>query len=162
MTDNSRAELIELLDSNNAHARAVAAIQLGQQNVRQALPKLLEFINDKDDIVALAGMYACWLLGEDKVSIERIIKALDSENEEVIQQVIQTVTAMGDILIPKLEPLINQSPGVTINALNLLEEIGGPSALAVIKTVKTTDPEVAELVEEILEDWDYDTPRELN
>ena len=162
MTTDSTAELITLLGSDNRHARAVAAIELGKQKVADVLPRLREMVDDKDDVVAFAGMYACWLLGEDRVSIERMVSALDSEDEEVIQQVVQTVTEMGDFLIPKLEKIISQSTWRTIQVLNLLEEIGGPSALAAVKAVKTDKPAVIKLINEIVEDWDYDSPGELN
>lgn len=161
MTD-SIAQLITLLDSSDRHARAVAAIELGKLKVADVLPRLRAMVDDEDDIVAFAGMYACWLLGEDRVSMERMVSALDSEDEEVVQMVAQIVTEMGEFLIPKLDTTITQSPGLTIHALNLLEEIGGPSALAVIKAVKSDDPEVIELINEIVDDWDYDSPGEIN
>ncbi len=162
MCAESTAELLELLESENRHARAVAAIKLGQGKVAEALPRLRKLADDKDDIIALAGMYACWKLGEDRVSIERVITAVSSEDEEVVQQAVQTVTAFGDFLIPKLVPLINQSPELTTDIVNLLELVGGPGALDVIKSINTDDPEVVELINEIIHDWDHDTPGELN
>lgn len=154
MTARSTAELITLLDSDNRHARAVAAIELAQHNIIGALPKLRTLVDDEDNIVALSGMYACWMLGEDRVSIERMIHALDSEDEESVQLAVQIVTEMGDFLVPKLETKLNDSPKVTIQVLNMLDEISSPSALAVVKSVKTDDPQVIQLIEEILEDWD--------
>ena len=162
VTTSSIAELISLLDSDNRHARAVAAIELGKQKIADVLPRLRELVNDNDDIVAFAGMYACWMLGEDKVSIERMVSGLDAEDEEVIQLTVQIVTEMGDFLVPKLKSLIDQSPRLTIQVLNLLEEIGGPSALAVVKAVKADEPEIIELINEILKDWDYDSAGEIN
>ncbi len=159
---DSTAELFDLLESDNRHARAVAAIQLGQSGVTKALPQIRPLVSDSDDIIAFAAMYACWLLGEDRISIDRLVMALDSEDEEVIQQVAQTITAIGDFLVPKLEALIKQSPKMAIHSLNLLEEIGGPTALTAIKSVESNDQEVTELINEIVEDWDYDSVRELD
>ena len=79
-----------------------------------------------------------------------------------MQQVAQTVTTFGDFLIPKLESLIDQAPELTADIVNLLELVGGPCALAVIKSIKTNEPEFIELINEVVQDWDHDSPRELD
>ena len=162
MNSSSSNELIKLLNSDNRHARAVAAIQLGQQNNKDVLPTVCDFVNDEDDMVAIAGMYACWRLGEDKISIERMIHALNSDDEDTIQLLIQVVSDMGDSLIPKFDLIENPPTQHIIHMLILLEEIGSESALSLIKSIKSDDPEVLTLIKNIVNNWEDNAPGELD
>jgi hypothetical protein len=116
-------------------------------------------VDDDDPLVALAGMFACWKLGEERLSMDRLLSAFKSDDEELVQQAVHTVCAIGGPLIPRLTPLLSRSPEDAMLALKLLEEIGGPEALQAIQAVQPADKEMSALVEEILEDWD-DEPRE--
>lgn len=159
MSSTSVPGLIRSLVSADRHERAQASILLGKQGVTSALGELRVLVDDDDPIVALAGMFACWKLGEDRLSMDRLLSAFKSGDEELVQQAVCTVYAIGVPLIPRLTPLLNQSPEDAMLALKLLDEIGGPEALQAIQAVRSADKEVSALVEEILGDWD-DEPRE--
>jgi HEAT repeat protein len=150
----SAVELIRALGSADNQERAEAAIKLGQQKVSRALPDLRALSSDEDAVVSLAAMFACWQLGEDRIAIDRIFSALNSEDEALMQQAVHTVSAIGRPLVPKLKPFLDHAPEIAISALRLLEEIGGSEALDAIKATRSTDPEVSALVDEILEDWE--------
>ena len=154
MSAASVVELIRSLGSADRQERAEAAIKLGQQKVAHALPDLRSLSIDDDAVVALAAMFACWQFGEDRIEIDRILSALNSENEALIQQAVHTVSAIGSPLIPKLKPFLGQAPEVAMPALRLLEEIGGTEALDAVKATRSADAEVSALVDEILEDWE--------
>ncbi len=151
---SSRTTLMQSLASNNRYQRATAAIELGKRRIRQALPELRRLTTDSDDIVAIAAMYACWELGEDLISIERIVAALESDSEEDVQQAVETVGAIGEPFVAKLAPLLMQSPDRARLALKLLDEIGGPEARRLVQFMRSDDPDVAALVREILDDWE--------
>jgi len=152
--------LIRSLGSKDRHERAQAAIQLGEQRATSALGSLRDLVDDDAPIVAVAAMFACWKLGEDRISTERLLSAFKSDDEALVQQAVQTVSAIVPPLIPRLTPLFSQSSADAMLALKLLEEVGGSEALQVIQAVRPKDEGVRKLVEEILEDWDDEPPED--
>ena len=154
MSDTAISQWTSSLSSADRNRRAEAAIKLGQHSVAKALPALRMMVDDDDPVVALSAMYACWKLGEDRISIDRIIKALSSDDEEQIQQAVHTACALGSSIVPKLEPLLDATKKRASLALQLLEEIGGPEAMLAIRKMENTDNDVVDLAREILEDWD--------
>lgn len=162
MSSESVPALIRSLGSADRHERAQAAILLGKRQATSALGELRALVEDEDPIVALAGMFACWKLGEDRISMDRLLSAFKSGDEALVQQAVQTICAIGVPLIPRLTPLLSQSTENAMLALKLLEEIGGAEALHAIQAVQPADKEMSELVEEILEDWEDEPPEDYD
>lgn len=161
MTEDSVESLLLALASTNRHERAFAAIKLGEKGVESALPKLRALVDEDDDIVAMAGMYACRQLGEDRTSIKRFISALRSGEEEIVQQAVHTICRLGTFMVPKLKSLLHEPPETAMLALELLGEIGGDEARQAVFELRTDDERVRGLAEELLEDWDDDNEDEF-
>ena len=145
------------LSSSNRYQRAEAAIKIADNEAAGALPELRELANDSDDMVALTAMYACWKLGEDTISIDRFIKALNSGDEELVQQAVHTICTIGEPMVPKLAPLLQGSQATALLALRLLDDINGPEAMRTVRSMQNPDPAVAMLAREILEEYDDDS-----
>ena len=146
--------LVSSLESKDINERAVAAIELGKCGYIEALPKLRAIAVEDEDITALAGMYACWRLGEDNVSIKRIISMLDSSDEALVQQAVHTASAIGQDLVPKVKQFLDEGNKPNNSVLHLLEEIGGDEALHLIRSVDRSDPQLAQEIDDILLDWE--------
>ena len=144
------------MENADPQARALALIELGQGGAPDALAECQKFRNDPDAFVALAAEYVCWMLGDRALNSARLLAALKSDDEALIQQAVETVTAMGAPLVPVLTPLLD-APAVDARLiLNVLEEIGGPEAYAAVANAKLSDPSDQELAAEILDEWEME------
>ncbi len=150
------AQLVDSLASNDRNERAQAAIELGQNQVADALPLLRKLTAHPDGVTALASMYACWCLGKDQFDASRILEAVTSGDEALTQQAVETVCAIGKPLVAKLAPHLKRSHQEAIAALNLMEEIGGTEARRAIEDLENPDPRVTDEAKEILATWEGD------
>ncbi len=119
------SELRAELHGRDRHRRATAAIQLGQLGDRQSIDQLLNLSNDPDDLVAVAAMYACWQLGIDAVAIDRMVAALASSDEELVQESVFALCDMGESIVPKLTNLLGEQKQFANSILRVLAYIGG-------------------------------------
>ena len=148
--------LIELLQDPDPYKRAEAAIKLASQGLKSAAPMVRKLCADENQMVALAALHASWQLGEDELPIDLLFTALRSEDEALRQQAVQVVSARGEPLIPQITALLGGSTSDTKLAINLLEEIGGDTALHTLQRLprQNLQLELASLLDEVLEDWE--------
>lgn len=142
------------LESTNPDECATAAVELGAAGATSALPKLRLLTTHASDIVAIAAMYACWQLGEDRIDIDRLVTALGSDSEEVVQETIQAVSGIGAALVDRLAPILSESPAKAALALRALDEIHAPAAKDAIRALGTKDRDLSDLRRDVLDDWE--------
>lgn len=142
------------LRSRDRHRRAYAAIQLGQHGDRRSIESLRDLTSDTDDLVAVAAMFGCWQLGIDAVAIDRIVAALSSNDEELVQESVFALCEMGPSIVPKLAGLLEQQPEFANSILRVLADIGGDAAFATITNYQTKDSELMNTIQDLLDDWD--------
>lgn len=152
MEVSQQDRLRRLLDSPNRHEQAEAAIVLADANDTSVLGKMRELAKSEDDLVALAGMYACLTLGAEVFSAERFGAALISDDEELVQLAVHMACGIGSPMVARLTPLLYRSPELTIAVLELLGDIGGAEALDAIRSIDSQDRHITELVRELLLD----------
>lgn len=153
----SAAQLAEIraeLSSKDRYRRANAAIQLGQLGDRQSVDQLRELTDDTDQMVAIAAMYGCWQLGVDVVAIDRMVAALSSGDEELVQESVFALCQMGEAVVPKLAQLLIEQPAHAGNILRVLADIGGEVSRKTIRDFETGDPDLVDTIQELLDDWD--------
>jgi len=154
MIDEALASLIRALDSTDANERAQSAVRLGELQARTALPKLRALTENKDDIVALAAMYSCWLLSEDRINTTRVIDALASDDESLVQEAINVICQIGHPMVDKLRTALSSAVTNASTVLSALDDLHDPAARAIIEEFHTDDPALLALKREILDDWD--------
>jgi hypothetical protein len=159
VSERTIASLIRSLESSDRHRCAEAAIRLGDGKAAAALPRLRELSEADDDVIALAAMYACWKLGDDRIRVTRVIDALASGDEERVQMAVHTACEIGQPMIAKLAPVLLESPERAKIALALLDDIHAPAARRVINELETVDPELAATQEKVLQLWDSDAEK---
>jgi HEAT repeat protein len=150
------------LRSHDRHRRAYAAIQLGQQGDEQSIDRLRDLTGDADDLVAIAAMFGCWHLGVDAVAIDRMVAALSSKDEELVQESVFALCEMGELMVPKLTGLLEQHPEFANSILRVLADIGGDVAFDTVTNFETDDAELINTIQELLEDWDDENGRKTN
>ncbi len=149
--------LLKALDKGDRHDRAEAAVELGQLGVQKARPALEAMLDDSDDLVAVAAIYATWVLGGEEVPIERAAASLASADEEVVQAAVQALCEIGDGAVPGLLALLGSSSPYSRQILHILGDIGGEQARAVLERFsRSGDQDLAEAAGEALEDWEDD------
>ena len=156
MPDNEDqlARLRTELRSPDRHRRAYAAIQLGQHGDRQSIDELRDLSADPDDLVAIAAMYGSWKLGIDAVAIERMVAALSSDDEELVQESVFALCDMGDPIVPKLKRLLEEQSPFAGSILRILADIGGHASFDAIAGFETDDTDLQHLKRTLLDDWD--------
>lgn len=148
------AELRSDLQSSDRHRRAVAAIQLGQLGDRRSVDELRVLACDSDDLVAIAAMYGAWQLGVDTVAIDRMVAALSSDDEELVQESVFALCGMGEPVVPKLTGLLIEQPAFADGILRVLADIGGAMSWQTINDFETDDADLMDMIQELLEEWD--------
>ena len=148
------ATLRRALFSDNRHERAQAAIQLGQNQDRDSVARLRDLASDPDDLVAIAAMFGAWQLDVDVVTIERMVAALSSDDEELVQESVFALCEMGEAMVPRLTALLDAHTADANAILRVLADIGGDKAFAAISILKSDNPDIASTIEELLDDWE--------
>ena len=148
------ATLRRALFSDNRHERAQAAIQLGQNQDRDSVARLRDLASDPDDLVAIAAMFGAWQLDADVVNIERMVAALSSDDEELVQESVFALCEMGEAMVPRLTALLDAHTADANAILRVLADIGGDKAFAAISGFKSDNPDIASTIEELLDDWE--------
>lgn len=152
--DEQKPQLRAELQSPDRHRRAYAAIQLGKLGDRQSIDELRHLSEDADDLVAIAAMYGSWKLGVDAVAIERMVAALESSEEELVQESVFALGDMGTAIVPKLTRLLEEQSQHADSILRILADIGGQASFDTISRYQTDDPELTQTIQELLDDWD--------
>ena len=142
------------LTSANRHEQARAAIQLGYGGDRESINQLRDLATNADDLVAIAAMFGCWQLGIDAVSIKRMVAALSSSDEELVQESVFALCEMGEAIVPKLTALLEEYSPYADNILRVLADIGGDRAFNAIKHFQTDDTNLLRIIDDLLDDWD--------
>ena len=148
------ASLTRALDSADANERAQAAVRLGEIQAQTVLPKLRALTRNPEDVVALAAMYSCWLLGEDTINTGRVVEALASGDESLVQEAIQVVCQIGHPMVDKFRVVLGDTPSKAPTVLAALDDLHEPAARTIIEAFRTDDPTLLALKREILDDWD--------
>ncbi|MCZ6617790.1 MAG: HEAT repeat domain-containing protein [Gammaproteobacteria bacterium] len=159
MTSGDALQLPELraaLGSSDRHQRAYAAIQLGRHQDQHSIDQLRTLTREPDELVAIAAMYGCWQLGVDAIAIDRMVAALSSDDEELVQESVFALCEIGEAVVPKLTEFLETQAASPISVLCVLADIGGGAAFDVISSFKSDDPDVRSTIQELLEDWDDD------
>lgn len=145
--------LLESLEEGDRHDRAEAAAELGQRGVQEARPALEALLDDPDDLVAVAAIYATWSLGGEEVPVARAAASLASADEEVMQAAVHALCEMGDAAVPGLLALLESSSPYSKQILRVLGDIGGDEARRELERFsRSADPDLAEAATEALED----------
>lgn len=155
--DPSVEPILESLRSDNRHERAVAAVELGRRGAGEALPELEVLLDDPDDLVAVAAMFATWLLGSEEVRVDRAAASLASEDEEEVQAAVHALCEMGESALPGLIGLLEADSPHAPQILRILGDIGGHRARASVeRAAESSDPDIAERARNVLDDWEED------
>lgn len=149
--------LLKSLRSDSRHARAVAAVELGRRGAREALPELEVLLDDPDDLVAVAAMFANWLLGAEDVPLDRAAASLASDDEEEVQAAVHALCEMGESALPRLVGLLQARSPHAPQILRVLGDIGGHRARASVeRAAESSDPDIAERARIVLDEWEED------
>ena len=89
-------ELIEELKSEDAEARAGAAIELGKCRIKRAVPALIERLKDEDVTVRWRAAEALGKIG-DASAVPALIKTLKDENRDVRKAATRALGVMEDL-----------------------------------------------------------------
>lgn len=153
----AEAPIIGMLQSPNAKTRVAAAEIATQRRMTAAVPQLLLTANDADATVATASIRAIGEVGgsaeapalikiltagASMPAAESALTAIYSRNHEA------SVTTALSAAVP------NASPAAKLGLMRVLRRVGGPQALAVIRTeMAGTNPEVRENAMRNVGDW---------
>jgi HEAT repeat protein len=161
LTDKSGAEVLRLrtaLATGDRHDRAMAAIALGQHGVsphglREARLELEKLLEEEDDLVAVAALYALWKLGGEGLAFDRLARGLASPDEETVQASVEASSRMGAAVVPELVALVDAGSPHSVQILRALGDIGGPRACAALERFRhSTDADLAAAAAAALED----------
>lgn len=154
--DPAVAELLRSLDSTDANERASAAVALGTHADTDALPALRARCADENAMVALAAMYACWRMGEQRIDTEGLLAVLASTDESTRQFGAELVTAIGNPVVEHLVPGFSRSMPEAEGALRALDDIHTRRARLAIEDGELPAPALSQLRASILDDWEED------
>lgn len=146
--------MLAALDSDDSNERAMAAIELAANGVSAAKPKLHAMCGSDDLLVAAAAMYANWTLGEDRVDVVRLIKAMGSSDESTMQIAAHTVAAIGEPMVPKFSPCLKTSPEDAALVLRALDDIHTSTARDAITDWSPQNKALQTERQSVLDDWD--------
>ncbi len=151
-----RRQLIDALESDDVHQQAAAAVRLGQLRVTEALDMLQPLCNSREPAVALAAMFACWEMGEDRIDAERLATALAARSETTQQFAAHFVTAVGARLVARLTPMLEGAGDRASAILCALDDIHTREARQAVVQAQLREPELDLQRQEILKDWGED------
>jgi HEAT repeat protein len=162
---NPVAEARKNLNSLDPEVRAAAARLLGEKNDKESVPRLVQMLDDKDDMysreddegVRLAASRAMVKIGSP--SVQPLIGILGSRRPEVRAGAARTLGKIGSQRA--VDPLIrltdDQDPDVRRAAIHSLRSIGGSRALdAIARSVQDRDRDVESSAEDALSGPGYE------
>jgi len=150
----STASLRRALRNGSRHEQAEAAVELGRHSDSASADDLRRLADSPDDLVAVAAMFGCWLLGRD-VPLQRAAAALGSADEETMQAAVHALCEMGDAAVPGLAALLEADSPNSAEIVRVLGDIGGAKAQeAVLRASRSSRPELAATARDVLEDWE--------
>lgn len=142
-------------------------IQLaGQRQISEALPAVVPVLQDGDDGIRRAALQTVSILGQDPQAgdlVQMLVKTQNAGDRAAIEKALLAICGRCGIkCIPHLEPLDRSSdPGLRIIGLRAFAIIGGPDALASLKSAMAgPDSSVQDEAVRILSTWPNSWPQD--
>ena len=158
------ADLLARLPQANGRMRQVLIELAGQRQIDEALPAIVQSIDDADAGVRGAAVQAIGVIGSDKQAadlVKLLQKTQDSKERADIEKALQAVCGRGgQNCVQYLLPLMQSSDSAlrTI-AVHSLAVAGGPDALAAVKAaINDKDEAVQDEAVRTLSTWPNNWP----
>jgi HEAT repeat protein len=146
------------LASKDRHERAQAAVEAGYSDAVELRDELRAQTQDADDLVAVAGIFACWQLGKQidtEARLDRVVSALSSGEAETVMLAASALGEFGEDTLGPLTKLLEAGSPHAVPILRVLGDIGGPQSLqAVQQAAQSADADVAAAAREVLDEWE--------
>ena len=145
--------LIENLEHRSYLRRMAAATNLGRLGYEEAVPDLVQLLNDPQAGVREMALFSLGILGDPSVT-EPVLQALHDYDADVRYR---ALVALGDLNYPHLEDVLircmdDESYGVREQALSQLRVLGTPRCLPVVlKALLEREVDMQRSAEELLD-----------
>ncbi len=160
------ADLIGRLPSAEGNVKRVLIQLAGQRPIGEALAAVVPSLQDGDAGIRRAALQTVGILGQDPQTddlVQLLLKTQNAEERADIEKALQAICGRCGIkCISHLEPLA-QSPdsGLRIIGLHALAIVGGPEALAAVKSaMASTKAALQDEAVRILSTWPNNWPED--
>jgi len=160
------ADLLARLPQAKGKLQQVLIELVGQRQISQALPAVVLSLQDVDAEIRSAAVRTISIIGQDQQTpdlVKMLQKTKNSSERAGIRKALLAISGRcGVKCIPHLKPLTESSDNeLHIIGLRALAIVGGPEALAAVKSaIETAEPLAQDEAVRILSNWPYNWPED--